>query len=1213
MGCRWEQELAYILEHRLLEEKAFSDMAALVANQDLNPLTYLHQMGVISAEKLVQIQEEIDARKKMIVTAVGRDFGDDDRTMVKPRSKPGQGTEGADDVAPVDAFDETIDAIDTHRFRILGRLGKGGMGIVYKAYDYHLERNVAIKVLISRDSESVARFIREARAQACVDHEHICKVFEVGQSSRNPFIVMQYIDGAKLNQASEAMSLEQRLLVMKQISYGVHEAHRMGLIHRDIKPANIMVMRTEEGRYRPFVLDFGLAKFNVTSDHTVVGDIIGTPAFMAPEQALGHLDKLDRRTDVYALGATMYCILTGKAPVKGDSGGEVLLNLQNEDPVPPRKLVPEIPKDVEVITMKCLARDPANRYPSARALAEDLGRFLDGDPIEAKPLSFLYRLHKKVLKHKAISALATIAVVISLAFLAYMASTRWQVAERERLATVFTERVEEVEAISRHAYLSRRHDIREDWERLERNIKTIREEMSNAGGMGESLGHYALGKARLILGDPETAEQHLETAWAKGNQSARVAGALGLALGERYRDGLEAVQVMPSKVDRERRRRELEQAYLERARMLIRRGAQVEGQSQEYLEALLAYYDGDYESALRVLEHGLDAPAWFYEAEKLKGDIYRDRAIKLSESGQGEVAKSDFDKALNAYAKAREIGESDPRIYRSRGNTFLKMMSVGVFSKENLQPYLNQGLKEVAWALEVLPDDSASWLLKAKLHRHMAQQLKVEARDPLHQLQLARDAGQCALLYGADVSPIHLELGAIYWRWAQWLDEKREPSDEMRALTLDHLLQVAPKDQTFNYFHTLGTVEFSRANSLVRTGRDARSAYGNAISMFRSGLELAPDQFGLYNSIAVCLFRLSEQKGIEQPPTQLLEESIDALEAALKINPNHVVLHYQMGRTYFRLAQNGKPLVGNLEQRHVEKALDHYNRALEINPKMIHLYNVLGMVYYFRGIYAWEAGESPEPWFAQAVVTYEKGLALAPNSRRLHQNMGWVYYYAGKFKLRQGLDPRGDFLKAEKRLEKAIAQGKDVEAILCKASIERLKAEYAFANQLPFKRHQQEAAKDIRDILEINPNYPEAYRSMGRLYTLMARESMLRNEDPQIFFAEGRKALSKALELEPNSPYFHLADARWYLQKALWELRQGRKADALAALGQESVAKALALRPAFAEAKLAETVLERIKQEGALNEQQTHAAFEEILATNPHLAYEWKPLMAFLL
>src|SRR5438132_12729699 len=192
------------------------------------------------------------------------------------------------------------------------------------------------------------------------------------------YIAIECVSGATLDEAARRMTLEEKVRVMQKSAEGLHAAHRVGLIHRDVKPGNILVERTDDGEWRPYVTDFGLAREveRPGLTMTVGGLAVGTPQYMAPEQARGEVGRLDRRVDVYGLGVTLYEILAGHPPFSGASVLDVFLQVVSADPPSLRASDPSIPRDLETIVLKCLEKDPARRYDSARALAEDLGRYL---------------------------------------------------------------------------------------------------------------------------------------------------------------------------------------------------------------------------------------------------------------------------------------------------------------------------------------------------------------------------------------------------------------------------------------------------------------------------------------------------------------------------------------------------------------------------------------------------------------------------------------------------------------------------------------------------------------------------------------------------------------------------------------------------------------------------------------------------------------------
>ena len=292
----------------------------------------------------------------------------------------------------------------SERYEVLELLGTGGMGKVYKAFDRKLKRAVALKFLRGADARLEQRFLQEAQAQARVDHAHVCKVYEVGRIGEDPYIAMQFIDGKTLREVARDLTVPQKLAVVRDIAEAVHAANLLGLVHRDIKPANILIERAPDGALRAFVTDFGLARDLEQPGETMQGALLGTPQYMAPEQAKGEHRKIDARTDVYGLGATLYEALTGKPPFEGGSQLQTLYKMLHEEPVAPRRHEPSLPADAESVVLKCLEKDPARRYQSARALAEDLQRLLDGEPVKARPPSAGRRLWRQIRRHKALAA-----------------------------------------------------------------------------------------------------------------------------------------------------------------------------------------------------------------------------------------------------------------------------------------------------------------------------------------------------------------------------------------------------------------------------------------------------------------------------------------------------------------------------------------------------------------------------------------------------------------------------------------------------------------------------------------------------------------------------------------------------------------------------------------------------------------------------------------
>ena len=292
-------------------------------------------------------------------------------------------------------------------------LGEGGMGIVYKARQLSLNRPVALKMIRAArfaSADEVRRFQNEAEAVARLDHPHIVPIFEVGRFEDQHYFSMKLIAGESLDKRlKDYVADPRRAARLVAIAAGaVHHAHQRGILHRDLKPANILI----DADGQPHVTDFGLAKrVEGDSELTQSGAILGTPAYMAPEQASGKRGAVTTATDVYGLGAILYALLTGRAPFGSDSVIDTLEQVRERPPEPPPKRNPRVPRDLEVICLKCLEKDPRRRYASADALAEDLNRWLAGEPIAARPVSHGERARLWVRRHPAPAALAVTSVV----------------------------------------------------------------------------------------------------------------------------------------------------------------------------------------------------------------------------------------------------------------------------------------------------------------------------------------------------------------------------------------------------------------------------------------------------------------------------------------------------------------------------------------------------------------------------------------------------------------------------------------------------------------------------------------------------------------------------------------------------------------------------------------------------------------------------------
>jgi WD40 repeat protein len=336
-------------------------------------------------------------------------------------------------------------------YEILEELGRGGMGVVFKARQMSVGRFVALKMILSGDlagSRERDRFRAEAEAVARLQHPNIVQLYEYGEVAGRPYFSLEFVVGGSLGDQLDGRPrpADRSAELVETLARAMHYAHQRGVIHRDLKPANVLLQPTGDGAVRtderprhrhasdspslyflgelssatPKIADFGLAKrLDSGTGHTQTGDVLGTPSYMAPELAGGRSKDVGAATDVYALGAILYQLLTGRPPFRGATPIETMVQVTRDDPVPPRYLRPDLPLDLETITLKCLHKDPNKRYLTAAELSEDLHRWLAGEPIAARPAGSFERLVKWVRRRPAVAALYAVTILMGLSLIGF--------------------------------------------------------------------------------------------------------------------------------------------------------------------------------------------------------------------------------------------------------------------------------------------------------------------------------------------------------------------------------------------------------------------------------------------------------------------------------------------------------------------------------------------------------------------------------------------------------------------------------------------------------------------------------------------------------------------------------------------------------------------------------------------------------------------------
>ncbi len=770
------------------------------------------------------------------------------------------------------------------------------MGRVYRAEDPLLDRTVALKLTHDDSDLALMRFTGEAQAQARIDHPHVVKVFEVGEVQGTPFIVMQFVQGGDLGTVQGRLSLGQLARIMQQVAEGVEAAHRLGLLHRDLKPPNILIEGADTDAPHPYVTDFGLVRHLDRQGLTGTGVALGTPRYMSPEQAQGLYDQVDARSDVYSLGATMYEVFGG-GPVFGElSDLPLFRKILEEEPVPLRRKAPGVPEDLAVIVHTCLAKDPERRYPSAQALAEDLGRFLHGQPIWARPPSLGYRLRRAVVQHQALVSVSALGLGALLILGGWSVRSLARSRKQTALASAFGQRAQKLETHLRLAFMSPEHPVRPQIEAVVQEMERLREDIRIGGDAAVGPGNWALGEGYLALGAADEALKCLDEAWAAGFRTPEAAFARGRALVQKFLAGRNAVPGMDDESAKAEELSKLEARFKSRALDMLKQAQGLKG-AGPMLAAQIALLEGRHEDALRESAGALAAEPWRYEACLLQLQVWKERWEHFRTSGELPAAAVAQENVEASFRRALAIAPSNPEVWTLYGTQCLDRAGgpVTIMEGKSAEEFMAQARSSYDRALALDPKWVAALNNRSEVAWRHALTEHMKGLDPEAWMQKAIADAEASLAVDPAQPRAHLVLArALLLKANILVDQHHEAGPELDrgAASIRMARERVQKTGAFLGWDAFYSVEASfaglRGANAKNQGKDGRPMFREGILAARRMLEADPASMasiGLAGNIALQLADAEDRLGGD--PAPVLDDAQRGFEGLLEKVPGH--------------------------------------------------------------------------------------------------------------------------------------------------------------------------------------------------------------------------------------------------------------------------------------------------------------------------------------
>ncbi len=987
------------------------------------------------------------------------------------------------------------------RYLRAAKLGAGGMGEVWKAWDAQLLRWVALKLLRGSDDEEIARFKREAQTAAALVHPNIAAIYEVGEDAGRHFIAMQFIEGQTLKTHPRH---DRRALVrlLRDAARALAAAHARSVVHRDVKPENLMVAGD-----RVFVMDFGLARsVRQPSGITVSGMVIGTPAYMSPEQAAG--GRADARADVWGLGATLYELLTDRVPFDGDTIVDILTRVAADEPRRPRSIDSRIDRDLETIVLKCLEKDPRRRYAGAGELADDLSHWLDGEPIAARPSTIAYRLYKRIARRPLVWGLGTVAsIAVAIAAVVFLGART--TSERLSLAEQANQISGAYYDLSLKTYEPMRA-LEDYWHGVPRTSDDVDRALAKVREVCDATAHdYPATRlpqawralAELMAGRPDALpalEQAVReagedpfprilaarAALARYAREARVGEAEHWDTGMRIRpftDPPEMRELLARTAGGLARAQELA------VWKLLRHGRE----HLDFAAAGRALAEGDCAGAAARLETLRDHPILGHESLTLRG-----LALYLLRR---------YAEAAGAWELTRARRWPDPLAHAA----LARLCAALTAAPDEKAALMERAESAFAAALELRPDEPIVLVSLSHVHLDRGRDLAARGEDPGHAFASVLDlCGRALRRSPNDVNALITRSMALLLLGDSQHDRGLDPfaSYEGAIADLTTVLDASPR-------RPLALI--NRGNTRQRMGaagggrgRDPLPDYELAIADYDAAIALDPAArepiFG--RGVArILVAARNDTRGAD--PFEALASAIADLDEVLRRSPDHV------------------------------PALVHRGRAL-----------------HDRGEAREERGADPLPDYERALQDLDEAHRLRTPDETALCTRARTLARRAQVRRRDGTDPTEELLRAMEDYAAALRLNpRSYGALVESAGVLRILGEAALAQGRDPAPRFEEAVRRYDEAVRLGAGRAPAYSGRGRVHLVAGDDAALRGRPSAKLYAAALEDFEQALKIEPRD--------------ALVLNRRGLAHMGLASHDRaaESFTQALAIRPDCAE------------------------------------------------